>query len=470
MNKMSNVEAECGFIGSALIEPEQVLKFATTRKKINPESFYDKKHSIIWRTLTEMFAAKKPIDIITIAEYLEKEKKLQEIGGIEYLNSLLDATPSASHAEYYLDMVLQWATAREMAELEVELAEATRKGDLNECSRINNLISFVIKEHASNSTDLESFPPIKYNDLVEYVVPEGHIIAGNGWLRRAAGCLLTGGTSIGKSVLTEQIAVSVAAGVNILGCIKVQSPMKVTYIQAENDEETLKRDIVSIVKNIEADPDLVQKNLSIHHIYGLSGPKFDAWIEKQVIKQKTDLLIIDPYQNFIPAGMNINDASTFLSFIFNINRIIKEHNCAFLLVTHTPKPQDRENWTARESVYMAVGSQAIAAWARTSAEITGFKEDDTRYRLRFGKNAERNGIVTADGSGRLVRDLMIKHSPTISEPYWEVAENQEAPIKLSSRGAEIIKMATQNPHMSHREIARALGCSVSTVSTWYPKP
>ena len=77
MNKMSNVEAECGFIGSALTEPEQVLKFATTRKKINPESFYDKKHSIIWRTLTEMFAAKKPIDIITIAEYLEKEKNFK---------------------------------------------------------------------------------------------------------------------------------------------------------------------------------------------------------------------------------------------------------------------------------------------------------------------------------------------------------------------------------------------------------
>lgn len=408
-----------------------------------------------------------PIDVVTISRQLEENEKIKEIGGISYLNKLLDASPAAAHAEYYIDLLKELQTKQHIAQLTTKLFQATKDSDFDECKRINYIINSEIDDHFSNSTESERFPAWHYDDLVAYKVPEGHIIAGKGWLRRGAGCLLTGGTSLGKSVLAEQIAVNIASGKNILGCIHVPSPMRVLYLQAENDEETLQRDILSIVKFTQADTSLVQQNLAIHHLYGLSGNALDTWIENKIIKEKTDLLMLDPYQDFIPSGSNINDAGTFLAFIFNLNRIIKEHNCAFLLVTHTPKPQDREHWTARESVYMAVGSQAIAAWARTSAEITGFKDDDSIYRLRFGKNAERTGVVTDQGS--IVRDLMIQHSPSIHEPYWKIADNQEEPDKKSEIGEKIIELAEIHPSMSYGEISKELGCSKSTVAQYYPK-
>jgi hypothetical protein len=415
-----------------------------------------------------MFDEKRPIDVLTVAEKLGLAG-LEKVGGVAYLNGMIDSIPAAEHAEYYVDLVLEWHTTRQVMELSGELQKAIIQNNLSECQRLNELIRTKIDTHFESTKEEERFPAWRYDDLVAYKVPEGHIIAGKGWLRRGCGCLLTGGTSLGKSVLAEQIAVSVASGVPILGCIGVPSAMRVTYLQAENDEETLQRDIVSIVKYTKADTALVQQNLAIHHLYGLSGTALDSWIEREVIKQHTDLLILDPYQDFIPSGSNINDAGTFLTFIFNLNRIIKEHNCAFLLVTHTPKPQDREHWTARESVYMAVGSQAIAAWARTSAEITGYKDDDTKYRLRFGKNAERNGIDSGSGTGGLVRDLMIQHSPSIHEPYWQVPGDQSEPDKTSETVKNIIIMANTHPTYSYAKIAEELKCSKSMVGKWYPR-
>jgi hypothetical protein len=117
---------------------------------------------------------------------------------------------------------------------------------------------------------------------------------------------------------------------------------------------------------------------------------------------------------------------------------------------------------------MAVGSQAIAAWARTSAELTGFKDDDSTYRLRFGKNAERNGITTEDGLG-LVRDLMIQHSPSIHEPYWKISESQEEPTKNRELINKIIALAEEHPSYSYSEIAKELGCSKSMVGKYYPQ-
>jgi replicative DNA helicase len=467
-NQLSTEAIEKAVIGSTLLEPEKVIVFAVNKKKVLSNSFSLQHHRIIWKTMLDMYENDIPIDTVTLSRQLEQNGKLNEIGGIVYLNSLLDATPNAAYAEYYIDVLKESQTKRRVLELTAELSQATKDNNLEECKRINSVILLEIDSHFSNTSDAEKFPAIRYNDLVAYQVPEGHIIAGKGWLRRRAGCLLTGGTSLGKSVLAEQIAVSVAAGKNILDRIHVPKPMRVTYIQAENDEETLQRDIISIVKYLNADVALVQENLAIHHLYGLSGTALENWIENQVIKQKTDLLMLDPYQNFIPSGANINDAGTFLTFIFNINRIINEHNCAFLLITHTPKPHDREQWTARESVYMAVGSQAIAAWARTSAEITGFKDDDSTYRLRFGKNAERNGITTEDGFG-LVRDLMIRHSPSIHEPYWQVAESQEEPEELSEKAKKIVELAISNRALSYGDIAKQLHCSKTLVAKWYPK-
>ncbi len=307
----------------------------------------------------------------------------------------------------------------------------------------------------------EIFEIWKFSDIQNYIPDPSNFIAGNGWIRRGAGTLLTGGTGIGKSILAEQISLNISAGVNIFGRISVKQPYKVLHVQAENDEDTIKRDVESIVKNIDPkmDTKIIEDTFRICHIYGLTDKEFSLWLRRQCEKFKPDLLSIDPYQAYVPSNMDINSAACFLSWIRPINEIIRDFNCALMLVTHTPKPRDREGWTSRESVYMAVGSSAIANWARTSAELTQSGDEEWRFRLRFGKNGERAGMVNDDN--RPIKDLFIQHSETLQEPFWAVSDDQSTP-KSTVQG-RIKAIINSDNSLSDSQVAEMAGCNRSTV-------
>ncbi len=101
-----NDDAERGVLGSILLDWQKVLDFCI-EKQISPDSFYLRIHQIIYEAMQAMSDGHKPIDILTLADRLKTQGKLDDIGGIAFLNQLLDATPTAAHAEYYVDLVRQ---------------------------------------------------------------------------------------------------------------------------------------------------------------------------------------------------------------------------------------------------------------------------------------------------------------------------------------------------------------------------
>ncbi|MCX7010525.1 MAG: AAA family ATPase, partial [Kiritimatiellaeota bacterium] len=151
----------------------------------------------------------------------------------------------------------------------------------------------------------DEFPAMTLADLQAYQPdPERDHIAGNGWLRRGAMTLFIGATGIGKSVAIEQVCISAAAGLPIFGSIAVARPRKVVLLQAENDEETMKRDALSIVAGIQADAATVTSNLTMRWVYALSGPRFVAYAAQLLERERPDLLALDNYQAF--SGDDIN--------------------------------------------------------------------------------------------------------------------------------------------------------------------
>jgi hypothetical protein len=108
---------------------------------------------------------------------------------------------------------------------------------------------------------------------------------------------------------------------------------------------------------------------------------------------------------------------------------------------------------------MAAGTSTIANWCRTSCELTQ-DGDDGRYRLRFGKNAERTGLI--DENGKVFRDIFIEHSGNRHEPYWLLSPNQIATTKSKYRDA-ILDTKAKNPEMSLSKIAVVVGCSKAMV-------
>lgn len=312
---------------------------------------------------------------------------------------------------------------------------------------------------AANETLTKLFPPLRFSQLKALEINPDDYILGRGLLRRGQWTLATGGTGIGKSVAVDQFAGCIAGGKHIFG-LTVSRPFKVLLLTAEDDEEVLKRNFVAIADHEKLDPALLDANLQIHHAYALDGPELHDAVAAELARGGFDVIILDNYQAYSGAS-DLNDSAAWNLFIKPFERMLKERRAAMLLVDHTGKPVERKNWGKHDSVYLAAGTSRKANGARASIELFTPTAGDERYRLHFGKNWERAGVV--DAQGRLVRDVYLDRAPSADAPYWKPSANQREHKPLLDGEEDIVAWATHNPGMSYQKIADATRFSKSKV-------
>lgn len=312
---------------------------------------------------------------------------------------------------------------------------------------------------AANETLTKLFPPLRFSQLKALEINPDDYILGRGLLRRGQWTLFTGGTGIGKSVAVDQFAACIAGGKHIFG-LTVSRPFEVLLLTAEDDEEVLKRNFVAIADHETLDPALLDANLQIHHAYALDGPELHDAVAAELARGSFDLVILDNYQAYSGA-CDLNDSAAWNLFIKPFERMLKERRAAMLLVDHTGKPVERKNWGKHDSVYLAAGTSRKSNGARASIELFTPTADDDRYRLHFGKNWERAGVV--DAQGRPVRDVYLDRAPSADAPYWKPCADQRERRPRLKGEEDVIAWATHNPGMSYQKIADATGLSKSKV-------
>ncbi len=129
-----SLEAEEAVLGAVLLEPKAYLTIAAF---LNDEDFFLKRHEYIWSALGRLQERGDAIDYVTLAEELAAMGVLDEIGGAAYLTSLVNNTPTATHAEVYGEMVSRTSTRRKM----LRAADEIRQTALDEDLPIDKVIS-----------------------------------------------------------------------------------------------------------------------------------------------------------------------------------------------------------------------------------------------------------------------------------------------------------------------------------------
>lgn len=103
-----SIEAEQGVLGCCLLSPKDTLPIAIAKFNASDDAFYDLRHQTIFANLMQMAAnAVAGIDIVTLHQRLKDFGLLDQVGGMEYLNTLADMVPSAANLTYYIDIVIQ---------------------------------------------------------------------------------------------------------------------------------------------------------------------------------------------------------------------------------------------------------------------------------------------------------------------------------------------------------------------------
>jgi replicative DNA helicase len=106
-----NVEAEEAVLGSCIIDPEAIFRVAPI---LTPSKFYIQKNGWIYSALRAIRGRDDPIDLVTLCDELERREQLEEIGGASYITRLINAVPSAFHAESYAEIVDMAAERRDV--------------------------------------------------------------------------------------------------------------------------------------------------------------------------------------------------------------------------------------------------------------------------------------------------------------------------------------------------------------------
>ena len=100
-----SAEAERGVLGSILLDASRVLDLCAANGLSDPLAFYIPAHRIVYEAMLKMSSASGAIDILTVAEVLRTAGTLDQVGGAAFLEQLVDTTPTAAHAEYYIGIV-----------------------------------------------------------------------------------------------------------------------------------------------------------------------------------------------------------------------------------------------------------------------------------------------------------------------------------------------------------------------------
>ena len=72
-------------LGALLIDRDAVIEVADF---LRPADFYRQANGRIYDAILDLYERREPIDIVTVAESLERSDALEAIGGRAYLSSL----------------------------------------------------------------------------------------------------------------------------------------------------------------------------------------------------------------------------------------------------------------------------------------------------------------------------------------------------------------------------------------------
>jgi replicative DNA helicase len=116
-----SLQAEQSVLGGLLLDNEAWDQIADL---VTEEDFYRRDHRLIYRAIGGLLDQGEPCDVVTLSEWLENQRKLDDVGGLAYLSVLANDTPSAANIRAYAQIVRESSVLRQLASVGTEIASS----------------------------------------------------------------------------------------------------------------------------------------------------------------------------------------------------------------------------------------------------------------------------------------------------------------------------------------------------------
>jgi replicative DNA helicase len=111
--KLTDVRAEHAVCGAIMCDPDLMLKLVGT---LAPADFTNDRSRWVYEAALSLYEGQQPIDWVTMCGALERESRLEEVGGAAFLTRLTLDTPTALHAERYAETLVRLSTFRKLVQ------------------------------------------------------------------------------------------------------------------------------------------------------------------------------------------------------------------------------------------------------------------------------------------------------------------------------------------------------------------
>lgn len=116
-----SIETEQSVLGGLMLDNQAWDKIADI---ITDEDFYRHDHRLIYHHICKLIEQNKPADVVTVAESLELSTELQTVGGLAYIGSIVQNTPSAANIKRYAEIVRERSIMRNLAQIGAQITES----------------------------------------------------------------------------------------------------------------------------------------------------------------------------------------------------------------------------------------------------------------------------------------------------------------------------------------------------------
>ena len=149
-----NLEAEMSVLGVAFINNDDVNKIV---EEVTIDMFYDERNKYIFNAIKSLHESKTPIDITTIKDELDKDKKLNTVG-LDYIADVIDSVVTSANLDFYIKIIKDYAIRRNLIDTATDIINTTYEDE-----NINVLLDRAEKNilNVVRARNVGSFMPIQ---------------------------------------------------------------------------------------------------------------------------------------------------------------------------------------------------------------------------------------------------------------------------------------------------------------------
>ena len=336
-------EAEKGLLGSILMAPDRIL---TEQAWLRASHFYHPSHVEIFEQISAMREARKPIDLISLTQWMRDCGLLEKVGGDAYVSDLFCFVPTAANASYYAEIVQEKAFARRVKEfagqLDLDADDPAKQKDLQALIKaaLSEISDFPIRNGSLppmvSLRDLCLKPPPTPPEIIEGIMHQGSKMA------------LGGGSKSFKTWMLLEMAICVAAGRDWLGFPTTKG--RVLYVNFELPVFAMEKRGREICEAMGIE---IPENITV---WNLRGYATDAGVILPMISREAKehgfvLIVLDPLYK-LPGNRDENASRDMANLMNAVERLAVDTGASVAFGSHYSKG----NQAAKESMDRISGS------------------------------------------------------------------------------------------------------------------